>query len=467
MEIDGPHGQSTSTRSQDIHVPVSLTAIRTWAASLKGQILLPADVAYETARHIWNRDIDRHPTVIVCCADEADVVRSVDFARTRGLRIAVRAGGHSQAGHSVCDAGMVIDLGGLARGEVDTRTRIARIGGGMRVGAMLDLIGAFGLATPAGTCPDVGVAGLTLGGGEGMLMARYGVTCDNLIAARIVTARGRVETASAEENADLYWAIRGGGGNFGIATMLEFRLHPLDRVLSGRMIFPVTRAADAMRRYRDLMASAPDEWQTSGGLAFSEKESTFFIEVCHCGDPESAAAVVERWRNTLQPDSDTVEAMRYPADFSLPAVASSGGGSFLPELTDDVINVLAEHFSDAPPACTAAWNDYHGAVTRVPRHAMAFPLRDPGYDLFVHATWNSDAARQDALAWMNSLLASVRPWQRGVYVNNLGIESAEQTAAAYGENFERLTRIKAQYDPDNVFRSNHNIRPSGAGVEGE
>ncbi len=435
------------------------TSFRTWAATLNGDVILPVDSAYDAARRVWNLDIDRRPALIVCCADEDDVVRAVDFARSRGLIVAVRSGGHSQAGHSVCDGGMLIDLGRLEDADVDPRRRVARIGAGMRVGAMLDATGAFGVATPTGDCPDVGIAGLTLGGGESLLMARYGAVCDNLISARIVTADFRIMTASADENADLYWAIRGGGGNFGIATALYFQLHPLARVLSGRLIFPVGRAREVMRRYRDLMASAPDELQTSGGLVSSEDEPALFIAVCHCGDPESGNALIDRWRASLQPESDNVKWIPYSADFILPAVASNGGGSFIQELSDDVIDVLADSFSSAPPSCTAAWNDYHGAVTRVLPDAMAFPLRDPGYDVFVHATWKTAESRNDALTWLSELHFALRPSERGVYVNNIGTESAEQTAAAYGANFERLRRIKAKYDPDNFFRLNHNVRP--------
>ena len=437
-----------------------MDTFRAWAATVKGDVIFPVDAGYDAARRIWNLDIDRRPALIVRCADEDDVVRAVDFARTRGLIVAVRSGGHSQAGHSVCDDGMLIDLAVLSDADVDPEARTVRIGAGMRVGALLEATGAFGLATPTGTCPDVGVAGLTLGGGENLLMAQHGAVCDNVISARVVTADGRIVTASADDNADLYWAIRGGGGNFGIVTALSFSLHPLTRVLSGRLIFPVSRAREVMKRYRDLMSHAPDTLQTSGGLAFSEDEPTLFIALCHCGDTEPANALIQRWREGLRPGSDTIEWMPYSADFTLPAIASNGNGSFLPELGDEVIDVLAEYFTSAPPLCTAAWNDYHGAVTRVRPDAMAFPLRQSGYDVFVHAAWNTPQARTNALTWLRDLHSALRPWQRALYVNNIGTESAEQTAAAYGANFERLTMIKAKYDPDNFFRLNHNILPA-------
>jgi hypothetical protein len=207
------------------------------------------------------------------------------------------------------------------------------------------------------------------------------------------------------------------------------------------------------------MASAPDELQTSGGLASSQEEPALFIAVCHCGDADSGNSLIDRWRVSLRPESDTVKWVSYSADFVLPAVASSGSGSFLPDLNDDLIDVLADSFSGAPPWCTAAWNDYHGAVTRVRPDAMAFPLRHPGYDVFVHASWKTEESRRDALTWLSELHSALRRWERGVYVNNIGTESADQTAAAYGANFERLSTIKAKYDPDNFFHLNHNIRP--------
>jgi hypothetical protein len=426
---------------------------------LKGDVILPADSTYDTARRIWNLDIDRRPALIVRCADESDVVRAVEFARTRAFTVAVRSGGHSQAGHSACEGGMLIDLERLRHSDVDPRRRVARIAAGMRVGTVLETIGAFGLATPTGACPDVGIAGLTLGGGESLLMARHGATCDNVISARVVTAAGRIESASADENTDLFWAIRGGGGNFGIVTEFHFRLHPLARVLSGRMMFPIRRARDVMWRYRDLMSDAPDELQTSGGLVFSEDQPALFIAVCHCGDEPSGNFLINLWRERLQPVSDNIKWTPFAADFILPAVASSGTGSFLPELSDDVIEVLAGSFSSAPPLCTAAWNDYHGVVTRVPPDAMAFPLRQPGYDVFVHASWKTKESQRAALAWLSELHGALRPWERGVYVNNIGTESAEQTAAAYGVNFDRLRMIKTKYDPDNFFHLNHNILP--------
>ena len=436
-----------------------LASFRRWAVAVKGEVILPVDAAYNASRRIWNLDIDRRPAAIVRCADETDVARAVDFGRAQGLVVAVRSGGHSQAGHSTCEGGMVIDLGRLNQVAVDRGARVARVEAGTRVGAMLDAMRAVGMTTPSGGCPDVGIGGLTLGGGESFLMARYGAVCDNLLSAQIVTAAGHLVTASADEHADLYWAIRGGGGNFGIVTAFAFRLHPLDHVLSGRFLFPVSRTSEVVRRYRDLMTSAPDELQTSGGIVSSEHEPALSIVVCHCGSAAAGHRLMDHWRARLRPESDDIQWKPYSADFIVPPMASGGTGAFLPELSDDVIEVLAEYFSTAPPLCTATWTDYHGAVTRVPPDAMAFPLRSAGYDVFVQVSWKAAERRDGALEWLRGLHSALRPWARGVYINNIGNEPPVRTSDAYGTNYERLAHIKAKYDADNFFHLNHNIRP--------
>ena len=246
----------TDRASSELGV-TDLASFRRWAATLKGEVILPVDAAYDASRRIWNLDIDRRPAAIVRCADETDVVRAVDFGRTQGLVVAVRSGGHSQAGHSTCDGGMVIDLGRLNQVDVDRGARVARVEAGTRVGAMLDAMRAVGMTTPSGGCPDVGIGGLTLGGGESFLMARYGAVCDNLLSAQVVTAAGRIVTASADEHADLYWAIRGGGGNFGIVTAFAFQA-PSSRSRPVRSL-SVSGESDAGGR---APVSGPDDQRT-------------------------------------------------------------------------------------------------------------------------------------------------------------------------------------------------------------
>ena len=428
---------------------------------MRGQVIVPGDPIYDSARLVWNRAADRHPAAIVRCADADDVRRAVEGARSRQLPLAVRSGGHSQAAFGVCDGGVVVDLSALRAIAVDRDRRVARVASGARVADVLDATLAHGLATPMGGCPDVGVGGLTLGGGENFLMATYGAVCDNVLAAGVVVADGRVLTASAEDHADLFWAIRGGGGNFGIVTWFDYQLHPVIDVLSGMLLFPISRAADTLRRYRDLMATVPDALETSGGLTFREGEPVFFLALCHCGGRRDGEAVVRRWQSALQSESDTVSWSPYSADLVVPAARSTGTGIFLPALSDEAIDALAAAMPLAPPSATATWNDFHGAVTRVPRDAMAFPLRERGFDLFISAPWEDEPGRRAAVAWVEDLHRALAPLGRGVYVNNLNADEAHRIRDAYGSQYDRLAATKAVYDPGNVFRVNHNIPPAG------
>lgn len=437
------------------------SVLRRWASSLGGPVILPGDIAYEDARRVWNLAVDRRPAAIVRCATVEDVVRTIEFARTHGAPLAVRSGGHSQAGHGVCEGGVVVDLSSLRAIEADVPHCVVRVAAGARVADVMDATQAHGLVTPMGGCPDVGVGGLTLGGGENFLMARHGVVCDNLLAAQVVTADGRVLTASAAEHEDLFWALRGGGGNFGIVTRFEYRLHAVGDVLSGQWLFPLSRARDTMRRYRDLMRSVPDEFETSGGLTSLPDGPAFFIAICFCGDRAAGEEIVGRWQSALQPAEDTVKWSTYSADLVVPAAASTGTGLFLPDLHDDVVDIFTAALSDAPPSAAAVWNDFHGAVTRVPREAMAFPLRDRGFDMFISVPWEDADTHRSATAWLRRLSESLRPFGRGVYVNNLNDEESDRVSEAYGPNYPRLAAVKAAYDPTNLFRINHNVTPQG------
>jgi FAD/FMN-containing dehydrogenase len=432
------------------------------------RVIVPGDEAYDAARRIWNLDVDRRPAAIACCTGADDVRRALELARDRGLPVAIRSGGHSQAGHSVCDDGLVVDLAGLNAIEVDPGRRTVRVGAGARVGSLVDALTQVGQATPTGGCPDVGLGGLTLGGGESLLMAKLGAVSDSLLAAEIVLADGAAIVASDVSHPDLLWALRGGGGNFGIVTAFTLRTYAIDRVLSGRFMFPVSRTRDVVLTYRDLIENAPDDLQTSGGIVpyapridgEAEGEAALFIEVCHCGAASGASRLIDRWRAALRPESDDIAWGPYAATLSLPPIASSGTGAFLHALDDVVVDILTEYSATAPPSCTMAWNDHHGAVTRVPVAATAFPLRHRGFDLFVHAGWKTAALRRQSLAWLDGLSRQLQPFSRGVYVNSLGDEPPSRTIDAYGANYARLRAVKRVYDPDNVFRANHNIPPA-------
>lgn len=436
-------------------------SLRRWGRGLRGELILPGDEAYEPARRVWNQAVDRRPAAIARCAEVADVAKAVELARTRALPAAVRGGGHSLAGHAVCDAGIVIDLGPMHAVRVDAAERIARVEAGARWGEVIAALRPHGLGMPTAGCPDAGVAGVTLGGGESPLIAKYGAICDSVLSARVVTADGRVLRASAGENADLYFAIRGGGGNFGVVTHFEYRVHPLGDVWMGALSFPVSRAREVMLRYRDLMTGAPDELSTSVACMASAAEPTVLVLLCHCGAPSDGERLLERWRAALSPALDSVKRQLYSADFSMPSAPVAATGCFLPELHDETIAVLADHFAATPPFSTAMWNDYHGAVTRVSADEAAFPLRRPGYSLFLTAAWNAPAARAAAVGWVEAFRAALEPWSAGAYVNNLGEERAAGVRSAYGASFQRLAAIKAKYDPDNFFRLNPNVAPGG------
>lgn len=433
--------------------------VRTWAGTLQGPVILPTDQAFDSARLVWNRAIDRHPAAVVRCADVQDVVRTIDFARAHDLPVAIRSGGHSQAGHGTCDGGLVLDLGSFRTVGVDEGERVAHVAGGARVVDVLEATQRYGLLTPMGGCPDVGVGGLTLGGGENFLMPKYGAVCDNVRSVQVVTADGQVLTASAEQHADLFWAIRGGSGNFGVVTSFEYQLHADPDVLSGQLIFPVSRARDAMHRYCELVDGAPDELGTSGGLSPMPGGQAFFLAVSFCGDRAAGERLLDRWIAILRPHAETVKWGSYASELSVPAAPSVGTGRFLPALSDGVVNVFASSLTQAPEQASAIWNEFRGAVTRVPIDATAFPLRRRGFDLFLSVPWTTLDERDAAIEWSSRLSGELAPFSRGVYVNNLNETERHRVREAYGPHYDRLVAIKKRYDPDNFFRVNHNIEP--------
>jgi hypothetical protein len=437
--------------------------MRALAATLRGTVVVPGDGEYESSRKVWNRAVNLRPAAIVRCADVDDIVRTIDFAQVNRMPLAVRSGGHSQAGHGTCEGGVVLDLAALRAVDVDSTRRVVKVSSGARVADVIRATQAHGLLTPMGSCPDVGIGGLTLGGGENFLMAKYGVVCDNVRAAQVVTADGRTLTASDHENADLFWAIRGGGGNFGVVTWFDYQLHDVGEVLSGRLQFPISGARDTMRRYRSLIADPPDELDTSCGIAELAEGPVFSIALSFCGKRREGERIIADFRAALDPQKDTVAWAPYSADMEVPAAPSAGTGLFLDDLTDDVIDAFADAIPGAPRATTASFSHFHGAVSRVRPDAMAFPLRRPGFDFFVSVAWTSEPERAAAGAWMKALARSLRPFGAGVYVNNLNDEEQSRVAEAYGPNYERLAAIKRRYDPSNLFHVNHNVQPEAAG----
>ncbi len=448
------------TRSA-VDAPLLDTAIvRGLRGRVRGTVIFPSDPAYDRARRIYNRRFDRHPAMIVQCADTQDVVRAVDFARRNSLTTCVRSGGHDHAGYSSCDNAMVIDLAKLKAIRVDTRRRTADVGGGVEVGQLYRALHAHGLTTTSGTCPSVGVAGLTLGGGLGKLRCKYGLACDNVLSAQVVSADGRVLTASREENSDLFWAIRGGGGNFGVVTRLEFRLFVLDPVVNGEIAYPLAQRRDVLQRYREFVASAPDELSTSVAF-FPSADKLFTISFSYAGDLAEGERAAKSLRSFGRPLDVSVEVVRstaaLPAEDKPDTTCALETGAFFPHLSDSLIEVVCESLNSAPSGSEVGLNDLRGAALK---GDSAFPLRIPGFETYITAQWTRERDTQAAINWVNQLSRELEPFANGVYVNRLHEEGAERAREAYGVNYERLAAIKAKYDPTNFFRMNQNIPPA-------
>jgi FAD/FMN-containing dehydrogenase len=446
--------------------PLDAAAIRKLASEITGHVITPEASDYESSRLVENRAYDRHPALIVRCVSLSDVARALEFGKKQNLPLAVRAGGHSAAGYGVCDGGVVIDLSGMTKVEVDAEKRVARAEAGVLVGEFDEATQRFGLATPVGTCPTVGIAGLTLGGGEGALMPKYGATCDNLVSARVVTVDGRQVEASQDSNPDLFWAIRGGGGNFGVVTAFEYQLHPVSDVLAGALIYPAGRTPELLQAYVKFTAAAPDEVSVAGLILPSQQGPRFQMLVGYCGKPGVGNDLLRPLRTQLKPQVDTVRAMSHlEAQRNwFPAAAAKATGYyvanvFLPELNEAAIAAITEATRDAPRRFMVLIGNFRGAVTRVRPTDMAFAMRQPGYEVDVSGSWSARGEKDSAVRWVNALRDKLQPMSHGLYVNALSETSDELVRAAYGPNYARLVEIKKKYDPNNVLRLNQNIRP--------
>ena len=442
---------------------VDREAIRALSSKLTGHLITPEAQDYESSRLVFNRAFNRLPAVIVRCASASDVARALSFAQTHNLPLAVRGGGHSRAGFSVCDGGVVIDLSGMNRVEVYADKRVARAESGALVRDLDQATQRFGLATTSGGCPSVGIAGLTLGGGEGFLMSKYGAACDNLISARLMTVDGRQVEASQNSNPDLFWAIRGGGGNFGVATALEYRLHPITDVLAGTLTYAARGIAELLQSFARFVASAPDEMNVVGEVLPSKRGTRFHMLVCHCGDPQKGNDLLKPLRE-LKPREDTVRVASYLETQSTinpyAPVAHFQTNLVLTELSGPAIAAIATAANDAPPNTRVFMVPIYGAITRVALADTACALRQPGYELDIMGSWSAPADKTRAVQWVQGLRDQLQPFAHGVYVNQLGETSEALVRAAYGPNYSRLVEIKKKYDPNNVLRLNQNIKPA-------
>jgi FAD/FMN-containing dehydrogenase len=457
------------TESRHMTARTEPSAVARLRRTLRGEIVLPGDSGYEDARRVWNGMVDRRPAIIAYCTGADDVAETVSFARSYDLQLSVRGGGHSIAGASVCDQGVVIDLSRMKAITVDPQRRTARAEAGLNLGEFDAETQAFGLATTMGLNSDTGIAGLTLGGGLGRLGRRYGLACDNLLAADVVTADGRLLCATATENPDLFWGLRGGGGNFGIVTALEYRLHPVGpTVLGGSLIHAYPQAGDALRSYADFCSHAPDEVSADAVLLTAPSgERLLAISLCHSGAVDEGERALEPLRAHGAPFEDGVAPVSYvQLQSSKDSLFARGRryfwkAQFLTELTDDAIGTLLEAYAKAPSAASlAVLQQVGGAIAWVPPSETAYGNRDAAWDCFPIAIWDDPADDEANIDWARSLWEAMRPFSSGgVYVNNLGDEGEDRVLAAYGLNYERLAQLKTRFDPGNLFRGNQNIRP--------
>ena len=442
--------------------PLDDASLRRLASKFGGTLTTPGLPEYESSRQVFNRAFDKRPALIARCNNSSDVARSLEFAREQRLPLAVRGGGHNRAGLSVSNGGVVIDLAFLNHVEVDSNKRLARAGAGALTVHVDVATQRFGLATTLAGCPTVGIAGLTLGGGEGFLMPKFGAACDNLLSARLISADGRELEASENKNTDLFWAIRGGGGNFGIATALEFRLHPLTDVLAGTLAYAPGRIQLLLEEFSKFIAHAPDDLGLVGQVLPTDAGARFQMLVCHAGDAARGNELLQPWR-ALRPTEEKIRTAPYLEINSTmnPAAAAAHFQTnvFVRELDATTIGVIANATADAPPNTRIFMVPFYGAITRVRATDTAFALRSVGCELDIMGRWDEtgkDKAR--VIAWVTALRDALSPHAAGCYVNQLGETSVALVRKAYGPNYARLASLKKKYDPDNVLRSNQNIR---------
>jgi FAD/FMN-containing dehydrogenase len=441
--------------------------------SFSGRLLLPGDVGYETARRVHNGMIDRRPSIIACCSRTADVVDALNFAIQYDLEIAVRGGGHNVAGRAVIDDGMMIDLSPMKAICVDPTARSVRVQSGVTWGEFNRETQLHGLAATGGAVSSTGVAGLTLGGGFGFLMGRHGFTIDSLAAVEVVTAKGKVLRASKEENSELFWGVRGGGGNFGVVTSFEFMLHAIGPIVNGGMIaYPINQSEDMLRFYGELTRAAPDELTIAAGLIHSPDGSGQQLAamlVCHCGPADEATAALRSIKAFRTPGIDRLGPLPYTSlnqmlDPGFPKLALNYWKScFIGELSDNVITVLREQFAHCPSLMSKLiLEHFHGAALQPKPTDMAFPHRDPGYSVLIIAQWSDPKDNTPNIEWAKETFSALEPFTRqGAYSNYMADdEPLSAIKRAFAQNFPRLQKLKDLYDPGNLFRNNQNIPPS-------
>jgi FAD/FMN-containing dehydrogenase len=454
----------------------TLMALR---SALRGRVCLAEEAGYDEARTIWNAAIDRHPGAVVRCSGAADVLRAVRLAREHGLLVAVRGGGHNIAGNAVCEGGLLIDLSPMRSVRVDPLTRTAHVEPGATLGDFDKEAQAFALATPLGINSTTGVAGLTLGGGFGWLSRKFGLAADNLISADVVTANGELVPTNAMQNPDLFWAIRGGGGNFGVVTSFEFKLHEVGpELLSGLIVHPFARARELLGGYRQVAANAPDEltvWavlRKAPPLPFLPAEThgkeILVFAVCYAGDAKEGERALQPLRALGTPIADVIGIQPYAIwQTAFDPLLTPGAHNYwkshnFTKLSDALLDTLVDRVEKLPtPECEIFIGQLGGATNRVASDATAYPHREANFVMNVHTRWREPRDKERSVEWTRELFAAAAPHATGgVYVNFMPEDETERVSGAYGANYNRLAALKAQYDPGNLFRVNQNVRPA-------
>jgi FAD/FMN-containing dehydrogenase len=443
-----------------------------------GVLVAPGDAQYETARRVWNGMVDRRPAVIARCVDESDIAAALRAAVELDLPVAVRGGGHNVAGNAVCDDGVVIDLSALKQIDVDPVRRVARVQPGVLLGELDRETQAVGLATPTGNVSMTGLAGLTLGGGLGWIARKHGPTCDNLLSAQVVTVEGELVAASEHENPGLLWGLRGGGGNFGVVSSFEYRLHEVGpEVLAGGVLHSFADAPQLFRFFAEFVSDAPDELSVTASTFRATPELPVgpelhgelvtMLAVCYVGDLEAGEQALGRLRNFGRPLADLIAPMPYTALQSGSDAAYPNGqqnywkSHYIDEITDDLVTTLVEHAERMPSPLSSFYLQHlGGAISRTGAEHAAFGHRDAAFDFTILTVWQDPAQTAENVTWARDFAAAMQPHSTGVYVNNLGIEGTDRVRAAYAPaTYDRLVDLKNRYDPRNVLRLNQNIAP--------
>jgi FAD/FMN-containing dehydrogenase len=445
----------------------------------KGKVITPGDNEYEESRKIWNGMVDKRPAIIARCAGTQDAVKAVNFCRDNGIQLAVRGAGHHIAGNSLCDDGLVVDLSHMRTVKVDVAAKRAVAEGGATLADFDAATLAHGLATPVGINSTTGIAGLTLGGGFGWLSRKYGMTVDNLESAEVVTAKGEVVRASAKENPDLFWALRGGSGNFGVVTQFEFRLHQVGPdLLSGLIVYPFSEAKRVLQQYRDFYAKAPDElavWtvvRKAPPLPFLPADvhgkEVVILALLYAGDPKKGEELIQPLRKFGKPLGEHVGVQPFTAwEKAFDPLLTPGARNYwkshnFTEMADGLIDVVIEYIKKLPsPHCEIFFGAIGGATTRPAPDATAYAHRDAAFVMNVHGRWETPAEDERCIAWSKDYFrASAAFASAGAYVNFLTADETDRVKAAYGRNYDRLAKVKRKYDPENLFRTNWNVKPA-------